>query len=249
MFVSNFSNTGSATSLPNCTAPVLDSAALYISGNPVASITKIPQYKLHALQLVLFSFLFIAVNAQHDCKLIIHPVSIDSQKIIELNLQTNFNDKANCLQYVQKLTSLLALKGFASASIDSLWEDSTSVSINLFAGDKYEWENLSVNDSNNILLSSLGYHRENFDLQNFSQAKLEQLYNDVLDYYSNNGYPFVTIFLDSIVINTNKLSARLNVQTGLLYHIDTVIVEGNIRISKFFLQRYLQIREHEIYRQ
>ncbi len=142
---------------------------------------------------------------------------------------------------------MLAIKGYAAASVDSVWEDSTSVSIKLFIGEKYEWQKLSVNDSDKVLLSSLGYNTENFTKQNFSASKLEQLYNDVINYYSNNGYPFATIFLDSIQINNNKISAHLNIKPGILYHIDTIIVEGNMRLSKFFLQHFLQINEHDIY--
>jgi outer membrane protein assembly factor BamA len=79
--------------------------------------------------------------------------------------------------------------------------------------------------------------------------QLEQLYNDVLKYYSNKGYPFASIYLDSFTISSNNISAHLTIKRGALYHIDTIIVEGNARISKFFLQQYLQIHEHDIYRE
>jgi outer membrane protein assembly factor BamA len=131
--------------------------------------------------------------------------------------------------------------------VDSVWEDSLSVSIKLFVGEKYQWQKLVINDTGKALISSLGYNADNIIKQNFSSVKLEQLYNDVINYYSNNGYPFATVFLDSIFINDNKISARLNINHGVLYHIDSVIVEGNIRLSKFFLERYLQVHEHDIY--
>ena len=70
-----------------------------------------------------------------------------------------------------------------------------------------------------------------------------------LDYFADNGYPFATISLDSLMIEQNRISAHLNIQSGLLYHIDTVIVEGGIRISRFFVQQYLRIHDHDIYRQ
>ncbi|HYJ65819.1 MAG TPA: POTRA domain-containing protein, partial [Parafilimonas sp.] len=179
--------------------------------------------------------------------LIVHPVSTDSAFINSLNLQTIFNDKTSAIQYVNQLPGLLAIKGYAAASVDSMWEDSNSVSIKLFTGENYEWQKLSINDSDRVLLSSLRYNAENFSQQNFSALKLQQLYNDVINYYSNNGYPFATIFLDSIQVKDDKISAHLNIKPGILYHIDTIIVEGNMRISKFFLQHFLQINEHDIY--
>ncbi|MEP6683564.1 MAG: hypothetical protein ABJA35_09900 [Parafilimonas sp.] len=212
-------------------------------------MAKLIQYRVYIFQLLLFCILFDCAYAQTNCKLIIHPVSADSANIASLNIQTNFDSKTSCIQYVNSLPGLLIIKGYASASVDSLWEDSSSVSIKLFTGEKYLWQKLSVDDSDYTLLNSLGYHSENFSKQNFSSVKLEQLYNDVLNYYSNNGYPFATVFLDSIQIINNLITAHLAIKRGALYNIDTIIVEGGAHISKFFLQQYLQIHEHDIYNQ
>ena len=209
-------------------------------------MAKLIQYRVYGFQLLLFCVLLNCVHAQTSCKLIIHPVS-DSSNIRSLNIQTSFNSKTACIQYVNSLPRLLAIKGYAAASVDSVWEDSLSVSIKLFAGDKYQWRKLFLNDADDALLNALGYHPENFNKQNFSPDKLEQLYNDVLNYYSNNGYPFAAVFLDSLQINNNFITAHLAIKKGALYHIDSIIVEGSARISKFFLQRYLQIHEHDIY--
>lgn len=212
-------------------------------------MAKLNQHSIYVFLLLIFCFLLINANAQRNFKLIVHPVSTDSAGIVSLNLQSIFDNKTSCIQYVNRLPALLAIKGYAAASVDSLWEDSSSVSIKLFTGEKYEWQKLSINDSDKILLASIGYNTESFARQNFSAIKLQQLYNDVNNYYSNNGYPFATIFLDSIQIANNKISARLNIKPGILYHIDTIIVEGNMRLSKFFLQHFLQINEHEVYNQ
>jgi outer membrane protein assembly factor BamA len=212
-------------------------------------MAKLIQYNIYTFLFLLFCFLFNELSAQQNCKLVVHPVSTDSASTASLNLQNNFINKTACIQYVDRLPALLAVKGFATASVDSVWEDSSSVSIKLFAGNKYEWNKLSVSDSNHALLNLLGYNIENFSKENFSSVKLEQLYNDVLGYYNNNGYPFANIFLDSIVLDHNNISAYLVIQHNALYHIDTIIVEGNARISKFFLQQYLQIHEHDIYRE
>jgi outer membrane protein assembly factor BamA len=210
-------------------------------------MAKLNQHSIYVFLHLIFCFLLINANAQRSLKLIVNPVSTDSAGIVSLNLQSVFDNKTSCIQYVNRLPALLAIKGYAAASVDSLWEDSTVVYIKLFVGKKYEWQKLSVHDSDKTLLSSLGYNTGTFDQQNFSALKLQQLYGDVINYYSNTGYPFATIFLDSIQINNNKISARLNIKPGILYHIDTIIVEGNMRLSKFFLQHFLQINEHDIY--
>ncbi|MBS1745050.1 MAG: BamA/TamA family outer membrane protein [Bacteroidetes bacterium] len=210
-------------------------------------MAKLNQYIVFIFQLMLFCFLLNKSVAQNNVSLIIHPVETDSSSIIALNLRKVFPDKTSSIQYVNKLPALLSMKGFAAASVDSVWEDSASVSILLFTGDKYQWQAMTVSDSDNIFLQSLGYNLNDFHKQNFSPAILEELYNDVLQYFSNQGYPFAAIYLDSILINHQNISAHLVIQKGLMYHIDTIIVEGNAHISKFFLQQYLQLHEHDVY--
>jgi outer membrane protein assembly factor BamA len=212
-------------------------------------MTKLIQYRVYSLQVVLFCILLNQLQAQTNCILIIHPVDADAAIITSLNIKTSFNNKTSCIQYINRLPDLLAIKGYAAASVDAVWEDSTIVSIKLFTGNKYQWQKLIISDSNYALLNSLGYHAEDFNKKDFSQNKLQQLYNDVLNYFGNNGYPFANIFLDSIQIRNNNISAHLVIQSGALYHIDTIIVEGGAHISKYFLQRYLQIHEHDIYNQ
>lgn len=209
-------------------------------------MAKLTQYSGHILKLWIFCFLFNTACTQNNCRLVIHPVNEDAD-VSSLNLQESFNNKTSCIQYVNRLTSLLGIKGYASASVDSVWEDTSSVSINLFTGKKYQWQRLAIHNIERTLLNTLGYDIKDFSSQHFSIATLEKLYNDVLDYYSNNGYPFANIYLDSIEINDVFVSADLFIQQNALYHLDTIIVEGNARISKFFLQQYLGIKEHDIY--
>lgn len=209
-------------------------------------MAKLIQYIGYGLLVCIFCFLFNIVQGQ-TCRLIIHPVNADAGHIAALNLKENFSNKTSCIQYVNRLPALLGLKGYASASVDSVWEDTASVSILLFTGNKYQWQKLVINDSDKPLLNTLGYDAADFARHDFSTVQLEQLYTDVLNYYSNTGYPFANIFLDSIEIANNLVIANLAIQKNALYHIDTIIVEGNVRISKFFLQQYLGIKEHDMY--
>lgn len=212
-------------------------------------MAKLYHHTVSILQVLFFWILLIPASAQHNCKLIIHPVSTDSSTISLLKLQSIFNNKTSCIQYVNRLPAMLALKGYAAASIDSVWEDSLSVSIKLFIGEKYEWQKLLIDKNNESLITALGYNFQNITKQNFSTAALQQLYNGVINYYSDNGYPFAKVFFDSLSINGNKLSAHLNINPGSIYYIDTITIEGNIRLSKFLLEHYLQINEHDIYSQ
>lgn len=69
----------------------------------------------------------------------------------------------------------------------------------------------------------------------------------ILNYYENNGYPFAKVFLDSIRLEEEKITALLKVNPGVLYHIDSIRVFGKVKISKNFLQHYLNIPNGGIY--
>lgn len=187
------------------------------------------------------------LHAQTNCKLIVHPAEKDSSGVAALQLTTDFASKNACLAYIKKLPDLLITKGYISASIDSIKEDSTSVSIVLFVGKKYVWENLSVSEKDWSVLNQLGYNSKSFNDKPFDQQKVTTVYNKLLDYYADNGYPFAEVSLDSIQINNDRIYAALHVNTGLLYHLDTIIIKGDAKISKEYLLNYLGLQEKTVY--
>lgn len=194
-------------------------------------------------------FFFTEATAQQSCLLIIHPVDQPGKVARETQSPQSFSSKEKCLAYVQQLPAALQAKGFISASVDSVWEDSASVSILLFTGKQYRWDSLTVDAKDWPLLNSLGYTRSMFSSKPFDQQQVDRLYTSLLDYHANNGYPFVSIRLDSTVIEEDRLKARLTLDRGALYYLDTIILVGSIKLSKSFITRYLGIMEHSPYSQ
>jgi outer membrane protein assembly factor BamA len=77
------------------------------------------------------------------------------------------------------------------------------------------------------------------DWQNTQQVLLNQL--------EELGYPFASVFLDSIGINGSGVEALLAIDRGPLYKIDSIRVFGGVNVSPVFLQRYLNIYNGSIY--
>ena len=69
----------------------------------------------------------------------------------------------------------------------------------------------------------------------------------MLVYLENNGYPFGKVFLDSISLIEDSVTATLLIDKGPLYKIDSIRIYGNAKISNDFLQRYLEIPNGSIY--
>jgi len=139
--------------------------------------------------------------------------------------------------------------GYISASIDSTRKDSFAVYIQLFLGEKYTWDDIRVDAKDWYVLNLLGFNSAGFHDRPFDGAKVSHLYNLLLDHFANNGYPFAKVGLDSVTMQQGKISAHLSIDQGLAYHIDSIIVNGNIKLSKKFLHRYLDVKPHDAYQQ
>ncbi|MBL0130332.1 MAG: hypothetical protein IPP43_03745 [Chitinophagaceae bacterium] len=61
------------------------------------------------------------------------------------------------------------------------------------------------------------------------------------------GYPFARVYLDSLVLDKDNVSALLKADRGPLYRIDSIRIFGSAKISNSYLQRYLEIPAGSIY--
>lgn len=164
-----------------------------------------------------------------------------------LKLQTTFNNTIQCRTYVNGLPALLSTKGYPAASVDSIWEDSASVNIRLFLGQQYRWIKLLPDSIDKKAIAESGYIEKNYTNQLLSIEQLQKMQLRILNYYEKNGYPFAQIFLDSVRLQDDKINALLKVNQGPLYHIDSIRVYGKAKISKNFLNHYLNIPKGSLY--
>ncbi len=197
--------------------------------------------------------LFFNINAQivtsaGDYKLNIHFAGKDSSFAMpRLDLQTTFANQAEALAYVNKLPALLISKGYALASVDSVWQQNDAVNILLYTGVKYNWLQLTPVLIEQNALEASGFSEKNFAKKPINFLQLQQLQQRIINYYENQGFPFASVYLDSININDDKITGLLKVKKGVLYHIDSIRIFGKVKINPRFLQHYLNIDNGSIY--
>ncbi len=181
-------------------------------------------------------------------QLIIHYTDKDSSfQWQQLKLQTIFANQFQCLDYITKLPALLNIKGYPAASVDSVYYDSTFASIHLYPGNKQYLVQLHTAGIEKKALEVSGVINKNFINKPINIAQLQIVKERILNYYEKNGYPFASVFLDSIELTAYAMNAVLKVNKGPLYHIDSIRVKGGLKISNSFLQRYLDIANGSIY--
>ena len=196
------------------------------------------------LQILVLLFLLADVNviAQENYTLHIRSVDKDSIFISEkLGLPYSFPSRFACVDFISKLPQKLQSQGYVTASIDSIEYDSAFAKIVLFAGKAYHWAVLNAKHIETPVLNAIGWRENIFNgiPMDFNQVQVWQ--ERILNYFENNGYPFARVYLDSLHLDADKVSALLKANKGPLYKIDSIRVFGDVKISNQFLQRYLDI--------
>ncbi|MDR3717059.1 MAG: POTRA domain-containing protein [Puia sp.] len=166
-----------------------------------------------------------------------------------LGLETSFKTQSACMDYISRIPAILQAKGYMTASVDSLTFDEKKAAIHLYVGELYRWAYIDTRKVDPVLLMAIGWNARYFSGKPLNFAQFRQEQQTLLNYLENNGYPFAKISLDSVRLRENgEVSASLKIDQGPLYHIDSIRVYGNAKISNEFLQRYLNITEGSIYR-
>jgi outer membrane protein assembly factor BamA len=187
------------------------------------------------------------VIAQYSYPLHIRCVDKEPSIIQELGIETAFATRLSCIEYVTKLPAILQAKGYVTASIDSIRFDTASANMVLYVGPVYKWAHLRTDSVEPALLSAVGWNAKLFTGKPMDFTQVRGWQGKLLDYLENNGYPFAKVYLDSLMLEQDSVNAMLKVEKGPVYKIDSIRVYGNVKISNFFLQRYLDIPNGSIY--
>ncbi|WP_205508637.1 hypothetical protein [Longitalea arenae] len=165
-----------------------------------------------------------------------------------LRLQSEFKNGGLAQEYINKLPALLQTKGYPAASVDSVYADSTGAVCTLYVGEPFQWARVEVDSAGRKLLDAINWRPGGKNKQAISFDQVQSAQQKLLDYLENNGYPFAKINIDSITIVNQQWEARLRIDKGPLYKIDSIRNMGTARISASFLQRYLGIMNGSIYK-
>lgn len=182
-------------------------------------------------------------------RLRILPVDKDSAFIGQLKLQTSFKNSEQATGYIHNLPDLLQSRGFIAASVDSFAIDTSYALVSLYVGDAFQWAQLNTSQIDKSWLDAVGWNPRHYQAHSFNWQQYTLLRQKLLDHLENNGYPFAKLSLDSIELrNEGTIAASMKLETGPLYKIDSIRVNGNGRISNSFLQHYLDIPNGSIYK-
>ena len=176
--------------------------------------------------------------------------SVDNEKLFAAaGKWESFIDTISMLSYLQQSRQKSVNEGFLTASFDSLVWASDSLTAFMRIGYEYQWAELRNGNVPEEFLNRVGFRDKIYRKAPFKPALLAQLFEKLLDYSENSGYPFAEIHLDSLEFFENSLKASLHLERHNFIKIDSVIIKGNIRTSRNYLENYIGISKNMAYNQ
>jgi len=138
-------------------------------------------------------------------------------------------------------------KAYLTASYDSLITDSLALKAYLSFGSLYKWALLKNGNVDEGVISEIGYREKLYNNQPINYKGVKRLQEKIITYYENNGYPFASVRLDSIVISEGTIKAQLKLSKNSEEKIDSIIIKGTAKISPIYLYNYLGIKPGNLY--
>lgn len=161
---------------------------------------------------------------------------------------SSFNDSLDCFIQAKKEVNKVISQGFLTAGLDSVQHASDNLYIlHISSGIKYNWVALKPGNAEEEALSYIGYRQRFFIANPFQPEELGRLFEKLLKYYENNGYPFASVMLDSIHVKQQTIEASLLVNKRQLFIVDSIEVVGNSTIKRQFMHNYTGIKSGSLY--
>jgi translocation and assembly module TamA len=191
----------------------------------------------------IFASLLLCVSAQGQSRFSLKVVAVDHEQVFSRldKYRQSFPDSLSPISELTRMVNTLHKGGYLSASVDSIFYEGRNITAYLLIGDRYEWSSLRKGNVNDLVLEKTGfkekfYRNEIFSFQDF--ASLEQ---KIIQYSENHGFPFASVALDSMRIESNTIYGVLNYKQGPLILFDTLEVQGKSRIKRKYLAKQLRI--------
>ncbi|KHJ38642.1 outer membrane protein assembly complex, YaeT protein [Pedobacter glucosidilyticus] len=194
----------------------------------------------------LWFLLFISVQLQAQEKAFQLKLS-GLPKEQQIRYTTNFADSLSTLTEVNSIINQLQFRGYFNATVkDYAWKNKELVVV-LESGKPYQAASLSNGNIQPQILSDIRFREKLFKDEFWDIKQISTIKSDLLTWYEGHGYPFAQVWLDSIIIQQEKISAKLFSLPGTKISIDTLRLVGSAKINPKYLHAYLGFKEGDAY--
>jgi len=178
---------------------------------------------------------------------IIQTDTVNTSFLKKINYKTKLNDSISINKELKKILQYSFSKGFLTSSFDSITKKNNVINAYLYIGKQYFWDELLFKNIDNIALKKTGLKKNNYSNKPINYNDLTKIKKDLIQYYENSGYPFVSVQLKNVLINKNIINADLDLTKNNLITIDSIYIKGNAKISANYIYKYIDIKPKDLY--
>lgn len=165
-----------------------------------------------------------------------------------LKYTTNFPNITEREKELRNVLVTLWNDAYLAARYDSIMQDSLSLTAYLSPGEKHKWAKVRKGNVDDDILSDIGFREKIWRNRPLRFNEAARLQEDILTWCENHGYPFASVRLDSVVFeNDQTLSAKLHLDKNRYTKIDSIVLKGNLKLSKPYLYNYIGISPGDPY--
>lgn len=175
--------------------------------------------------------------------------TLDDIAVVQKDFDKSSCDTLKLKSQLDRSINSLFSQGYLLASYSLEKHDSGSYNINIFSGPKYKWASLSAGNVPEVVLTKIGF-REKFYANNpFRIDELNRLFKRLIKNGEQEGFPFVSVKLDSVKILNSQISAVLKLDRGVRITYDSIKIKSDFNIKPSWLASYLGIEQGGLYNQ
>jgi outer membrane protein assembly factor BamA len=178
---------------------------------------------------------------------VINVDSVSTKGFVMPDYQRVANSSSECMLEIKKLLDAVHDESYLTATVDSVRKDSNKITAFLTPGKPYQWAYLRKGNVDEVAINMSGFREKMFDKKPFYFKTASKLLSKILNYYEDHGFPFVKLLLDSISVKENTISASIRVIKNRTETIDSVVINGTLKLSAKYLYGYLGIKPGDLY--
>jgi outer membrane protein assembly factor BamA len=194
----------------------------------------------------LFLTISVPVFSQQNYSLEIRSLK-DQALLKQIAYKKTFITKAALEKEMQNVLFTCYDNAYLTASYDSIINDSLSLKAYLNFGAQYKWAHLKKGNVDEGVLSEIGFREKIYKNKPIYFKNVKRIQERLITYYENNGYPFASVKLDSIVISEGDIGAQLKLTKNDEKKIDSIIIKGTAKITSVYMYNYLGIKPGSLY--
>ncbi len=207
----------------------------------INSVIKIP---FIIFGLICFYVFTISIKASVPGNLNIY---IKQQHQYTLTHDTSYTDSSEVINYLEYKTQQYRSNGYLTIQVDSVYIGDSVSGIYFDLGRLYKWGMISRGNISPEIIKKAGINPGQFKHKPISPGQITTMFDKLITWYENNGYPFASCKLKKIGLSGAGITAELFIDKHRKFIVDSIIIKGPVSISNQYIMQYLDIHKNDIY--